>query len=165
MIEQAIIVLVIVGFLMLAAEVFVPGLILGTLGGLCLLGSVALCYNTYGPLVGTASFAALALLGILGFFLWLRLFPHTPIGKKMMLRSSLDPQNSMTVPDLVGATGETVTPLRPAGTAVIGGRRMDVVAESGLIESGQKISVISQEGIRLVVRQASPATPSGSGFL
>jgi membrane-bound ClpP family serine protease len=30
---------------------------------------------------------------------------------------------------------------------------MDVVAESGLIESGQKISVVSQEGIRIVVRQ------------
>ncbi len=33
---EAIVVLIIVGFLMLAAEVFVPGLVLGLLGGLCL---------------------------------------------------------------------------------------------------------------------------------
>ena len=153
MIGQAIIVLVVVGCLMLAAEVFVPGLVLGTLGGLCLIGSVALCYSAYGPLLGTVAFAALAVLVIAGFFLWLRLFPHTPIGKKMMLNRSLDSRSSMKIPDLTGATGEAVTPLRPAGTAVINGRRMDVVAESGLIESGQKISVVSQEGIRIVVRQ------------
>jgi membrane-bound serine protease (ClpP class) len=153
MIEQAVIVLVIAGFLMIAAEVFVPGLILGTLGGLCLIGSVVLCYVSYGPLWGTAAFAALAVLGLFGFFLWLRLFPYTPIGKKMMLHRSLLSRNSLSAPDLIGATGEAVTPLRPAGTAVIQGRRMDVVAESGLIESGQKISVVSQEGIRIVVRQ------------
>lgn len=153
MIGQAIIVLVVVGFLMIAAEVFVPGLVLGTLGGLCLIGSVVLCYVAYGPLQGTVAFASLAVLSILGFFLWLRLFPHTPLGKKMMLNRSLVSRNSLPTHDLIGATGEAVTPLRPAGTALIHGRRMDVVAESGLIESGQKITVVSQEGIRIVVRQ------------
>lgn len=154
MVGQAITVLVIVGFLMLAAEVFVPGLVLGTLGGLCLVVSVALCYAAYGSLGGTVAFAALAMLGIGGFFLWLKLFPHTPIGKKLLLKRSLDALNSLPVPDLVGATGEAVTPLRPAGTAVINGRRVDVVAESGLIEPGQQISVVAQEGIRVVVRRA-----------
>ena len=150
----AIVVLVLVGFLMIAAEVFVPGLVLGTLGGLCLLGAVALCYVAYGPLGGTAAFAGLAVLGTIGFFLWLRLFPHTPLGKKMMLHKSLLSRNSLKMPDLLGATGQAVTPLRPAGTAVIQGRRMDVVAEGGLIESGQKVSVVAQEGIRIVVRPA-----------
>lgn len=152
MIGQAIIVLVVVGFLMVAAEVFVPGLVLGTLGGLCLIGAVVLCYVSYGALLGTVAFASLAILSILGFFLWLRLFPHTPLGKKMMLNKSLASRNSLPIADLIGETGEAVTPLRPAGTAIINGRRMDVVAESGLIESGQKITVVSQEGIRIVVR-------------
>jgi len=153
MIAQAIIVLVIVGFLMIAAEVFVPGMILGSLGGLCLIGSVVLCYVAFGPLAGTAAFAALAVLTILGFFLWLRLFPHTPLGKRMMLNSSLSSQTTLEIPDLIGATGEAVTPLRPAGTALIQGRRRDVVAETGLIEVGEKISVVSQEGVRIVVRK------------
>jgi membrane-bound serine protease (ClpP class) len=153
MIGQTIIVLVVIGFLMIAAEVFVPGLVLGTLGGLCLIGSVVLCYVSYGPLLGTVAFASLAVLSILGFFLWLRLFPHTPLGKRMMLNQSLASRNSLPIADLIGETGEAVTPLRPAGTAIIQGRRMDVVAESGLIDSGQKITVVSQEGIRIVVRQ------------
>ena len=150
---EAIIVLVVAGFLMIAAEVFVPGLVLGTLGGLCLIGAVALCYASCGPLGGTVAFAALAVLSIILFFLWLRLFPHTPLGKKMMLNRSLRSRNSLKTEDLIGATGEAVTPLRPAGTAVIQGRRMDVVAEGGLIETGRKISVVAQEGIRIVVRQ------------
>lgn len=153
MIEQVIIVLVVVGLLMIAAEVFVPGLVLGTLGGLCLIGAIVLCYAAYGALGGTAAFAALAVLSILGFFLWLRIFPHTPLGKKMMLNRALLAHNSLKTPDLIGATGEAVTPLRPAGTAVILGRRMDVVAEGGLIESGRAVSVVAQEGIRIVVRQ------------
>jgi membrane-bound serine protease (ClpP class) len=155
MIEQAIIVLVVVGLLMIAADVFVPGLVLGTLGGLCLIGAVVLCYAAYGALGGSAAFAALVLLSVSGFFLWLRLFPHTPLGKKMMLNRALLSHNSLKTPDLIGATGESVTPLRPAGTAVIQGRRMDVVAEAGLIESGRKIFVVAQEGIRIVVRQVN----------
>lgn len=146
----AIIVLAIVGFLLIAAEVFVPGMVLGVLGGLCLAAMVALCYMTYGPLFGTLAFAALAVLLIAGFFLWINLFPSTPIGKKMMLKKALP--SSIPLQTLLGATGEAVTPLRPAGTAVIEGRRVDVVAESGLIEPGQKIEVVLQEGMRVVVR-------------
>jgi membrane-bound serine protease (ClpP class) len=153
MIGQAIIVLLIVGFLMLAAEVFVPGMVLGILGGLCLAVCVALCYATYGPLVGTMSFAALVVLLIVGFFLWLSLFPSTPLGKTILLKKSLPPENSSAAPRILGATGEALTPLRPAGTALIAGRRVDVVAESGLIERGQKIEVVFQEGLRVVVRE------------
>jgi membrane-bound serine protease (ClpP class) len=110
---------------------------------------------TYGPLLGTLAFAALAVLLITGFFLWINLFPSTPIGKKMMLKKTLPGENSLPLQSLLGATGEAVTPLRPAGTAVIGGRRVDVVAESGLIKPGQKIEVVLQEGMRVVVREVA----------
>lgn len=152
MIGQAIIVLAVVGFLMLAAEVFVPGMVLGILGGLCLAACVALCYAAYGPLLGTMAFAALAVLLIAGFIFWLNFFPATPIGKKLLLKKSLPPDNSAAAVRILGVTGEALTPLRPAGTALIAGRRVDVVAESGLIEPGQKIEVVFQEGLRVVVR-------------
>lgn len=149
---QAIIVLAVVGFLMLAAEVCIPGMVLGVLGALCLVVAVALCYAAFGPLWGTLAFAALAVLLISGFFVWLQLFPHTAIGKKLTLKTPLPPEDLN--PPLLGATGEALTPLRPAGTALIGGRRVDVVAESGLIEPGSKLEVVFQEGLRVVVRAA-----------
>jgi membrane-bound serine protease (ClpP class) len=88
-----------------------------------------------------------------GFFLWLQIFPRTPIGKKILLGASLTPNNSSEAPKILGATGEALTPLRPAGTALIAGHRVDVVAESGLIEPGKAIEVILQDGLRVVVRE------------
>ena len=44
--------------------------------------------------------------------------------------------------------------LRPAGIAEIEGKRIDVVTEGGYIEKGEKIIVISSEGIKVVVAKA-----------
>jgi len=152
--EQAIIVLVVVGFLLIAAEVFVPGLVLGILGGLCLLTAAFLCYAAFGGLVGTVACAALCLLTTGGFVVWLCLFPRTPIGKRVTLRRALNPNNSSpAVPPLAGSIGRAVTPLRPAGTALISGRRVDVVAETGFIGQGEAVTVVLEDGLRIVVRK------------
>jgi len=152
---QAIIVLVVIGFLMIAAETCIPGMVLGVIGTLCLIIAVILCYSAFGPLMGTMAFAILAVLLIAGFFIWLRIFPHTAIGKKLTLPSQPSRGNSTAAPALLGATGQALTPLRPAGTALIGGERVDVVAESGMIDSGSNVEVVLQEGLRVVVRQIS----------
>jgi membrane-bound serine protease (ClpP class) len=55
--------------------------------------------------------------------------------------------------DLVGQIGKAVTDLRPAGVAMIGDERVDVVSESEWIEAGAEIEVISSEGYRHVVRE------------
>ena len=53
----------------------------------------------------------------------------------------------------VGDTGIALTPLRPAGTARIGERRVDVVAEGEFVERDAGIIVIACEGARIVVRK------------
>ena len=55
--------------------------------------------------------------------------------------------------ELLGAQGRALTPLRPAGSASIGGRKVDVVAESDFIAPDEPIVVIRQEGLRIVVRK------------
>jgi membrane-bound serine protease (ClpP class) len=54
--------------------------------------------------------------------------------------------------DLVGKYGTTVTDLRPAGTALIGDERIDVVSESEWISAGTPVKVLSAEGYRHIVR-------------
>ena len=49
---EAIVVLIIVGFLMLAAEVFVPGMVLGLLGGVCLAGAITVAFVYYNVVTG-----------------------------------------------------------------------------------------------------------------
>jgi membrane-bound serine protease (ClpP class) len=55
---------------------------------------------------------------------------------------------------LLGKTGETLTMLRPAGTARIDGRRYDVLAEGSFIEPHASIVVVRVEGNNLVVRKS-----------
>lgn len=55
--------------------------------------------------------------------------------------------------DLVGMQGEVITPLRPSGTAMISGRRIDVVTDGEFIEKGTRIEVYEVEGNRVVVKK------------
>jgi membrane-bound serine protease (ClpP class) len=54
--------------------------------------------------------------------------------------------------DLVGKYGTAITDLRPAGTALIGDERIDVVSESEWISAGTRVKVLSAEGYRHIVR-------------
>ena len=152
---EAIVVLIIVGFLLLAAEVFVPGLVLGLLGGLCLSGAVVIAFAYYDAITGSLVFVGVCALTVGGFLGWMAAFPHTAIGRKIMLQKSHRQGIGGKVPpaELLGAQGRSLTPLRPAGTASIGGRKVDVVAESHFIASDEPIVVVREEGMRVVVRK------------
>ncbi|MYB66645.1 hypothetical protein F4X73_18325 [Candidatus Poribacteria bacterium] len=53
---------------------------------------------------------------------------------------------------LVGKSGKTITPLRPAGVALINGQRVDIVTQGEFVEPETEIEVIQVEGSRVVVR-------------
>ena len=56
-------------------------------------------------------------------------------------------------PELLNQTGTAFTPLRPSGTAIINGKRVDVVTEGPMIERGKAIKVVANEGMRVIVRE------------
>ncbi|WP_306807444.1 NfeD family protein [Halalkalibacter krulwichiae] len=55
--------------------------------------------------------------------------------------------------ELLGQIGETLTPLRPSGSAVFVKERLDVISEGGYIEQGKKVEVVYTAGSRIVVRE------------
>jgi membrane-bound serine protease (ClpP class) len=149
-----IVALFVVGFLLIAAEVFLPGLILGTIGVLCLAGSVAMVYANHGPAAGLVATFVVGGLALVGFVVWLFVFPRTFIGRKIMLRSSQPPDHRATEHrSLVGQTGFSLTPLRPSGTARIDGKRIDVTALADFIDEGVRVEVVAADGLRVVVRR------------
>lgn len=159
---EIIIVLTVVGFLMLAVEVFVPGMVLGILGILSLVAAIGKAYYEYGLATGTFVLIGIGVVTMVGFIVWMRVFPHTGIGRRIMLQKSLVPgegQKDQTIRGLVGQVGQAITPLRPAGTVLIDGRRVDVVAENELIEAGSTVTVVHEEGMRVVVRKSAGAIP------
>jgi membrane-bound serine protease (ClpP class) len=148
-----IITLFVVGFLLIAAEVFLPGLILGSIGILCLAGSVALVFANYGTAAGLAASFIVGGLALVGFVVWLFVFPRTFIGRKIMLRSSQPPdRRAAEHRSLVGQTGISLTPLRPSGTARIDGKRVDVTALADFLDEGVPVEVVAADGLRVVVR-------------
>ncbi|MDE3001723.1 MAG: ATP-dependent Clp protease proteolytic subunit [Gemmatimonadota bacterium] len=59
--------------------------------------------------------------------------------------------------DLIGLVGKAITDLRPAGTALFGDERIDVVSESEWVTEGTPVKVVSAEGYRHVVRAVDHA--------
>jgi len=156
-----IIALVVVGFLLIAAEVFLPGLILGTIGLLCLAAAVALIFVDYGTASGLLAAFVIGALTFTGFLVWLNIFPRTFVGRRLLLhtRQPAD-RTAESNRTLVGATGEALTPLRPSGTARLGGKRVDVTAVGEFLETGTTIEVVAADGLRVAVRRKDGLEPA-----
>ena len=146
------------GLLLFGLELFVPGGILGTIGGIFLLSAIVLGFSPdiFGPQGGILS-AALILIGICVYIgLIFRFLPHSPIGRAFTLSKDMKGIRSTKISenDLLGQTGTAHTDLRPSGIAIIDGRRVDVIAEGNWIHSGAHVIVLEAKGNRVVVREA-----------
>lgn len=149
-----IVTLFVAGFVLVAAEVFLPGAILGILGGLCFAGAVAVVFMHYGAAAGLVAAFVVALLAIVGFLLWLYLFPRSFMGRRIILSRSQPSNPAPSVHrELVGVEGVALTPLRPAGTARLGDRRIDVTTAGEFLREGEEVVVVATDGMRIVVRR------------
>jgi membrane-bound serine protease (ClpP class) len=147
--------LILAGFVLLGLETVLPGMIAGILGAICLLAAVVLSLF-HGPVAGMLTLFGVFLLLMLAIWLYFTFFPKSKLGKSIALTTvnegASTPEASSA---LVGTSGTMASPGRPAGIALIQGKRLDVVAETGFLENGAKIIVISAAGNRIVVRGIS----------
>lgn len=157
--EPMIGVLFVAGFLLIAAEVFVPGLIVGTLGFLCLAASVGLVFYHHGVFAGSVATFLVGGLSIGGLIVWLNVFPRTFIGRRIVL-GNRQPAGVPRDAGLVGEHGLALTALRPAGTARIGGKRVDVTAVGEFLEEGATVTVVAVDGLRVAVRRKDRLEPA-----
>lgn len=149
---ETVAILLLAGIALILLETILPGLVAGTVGLLCVASGIALGYVKFGPTTGN-----LILLGVLGAFLvlgllWIRYFPNSRVGRMFVTNRTVGTLG-VEKPELLGQTGRALTHLRPSGTALIGGKRVDVVTEGSLIERDTPVRVVAVEGMRVVVRQ------------
>ena len=120
------------GLLLIVAEVFLPGGVAGVIGGLALLGAMGVGVAAFPAPWGFLSAIAIVVFGGIGLLTWVQLFPRSRVGKRIALRTDgADQKTAAPDRDLLGAAGEAATALRPAGIALIAGKRYDVLAEGG----------------------------------
>ena len=155
------------GFVLLAvalvmgfAELFVPTagvLAVGT--AVCLVASVVVFFMHsavwgFAALLAYSAGAPFAL--VIGFKVWSR----SPIARRMVLGGTAevaeeDAPAAGAAPSAgvrPGERGIALTGLRPVGFARIGGARIEVTAEFGLVDAGAEVEVTSVSGDRVTVR-------------
>ena len=155
--QEAYYALIAAGLLLLGIEIFVPGGILGMIGGVALFAAMILGFHpeVFGLDGGMLSAVLIALAAAVYICLIIKYLPSTPIGKVLTLsRSTADfKAPSSRLPSLEGRQGVALTDLRPGGFARIDGKRTDVVAEGQWISAGAKVQVIAVQGSRVVVKE------------
>lgn len=150
------VILLILGIILLILEIFVPGGILGILGAGAIVTSLLMSGYDFTHMslsILIALVSAIVTFAILyrtvgkekGLFQKLILSDRTTSDKGYVSQ-----QNRI---ELIGKSGKSVTPLRPAGIAIIDGERLDVVTVGTFIEKGKTIEVVGVEGVRIVVQE------------
>jgi membrane-bound serine protease (ClpP class) len=146
-------VLQLIGVLVVIAEVILPS------GGLLSLVAIGIfSYSLYSAYLEAGRTAALVLAGI--DLVMLPILIVTAF--KMLARSSLTLHTelkrtggvSSQAADLekyVGLEGKSITTLRPSGTAILAGHRVDVVSQGDFIEKDADVVVVSVTGNQVIV--------------
>jgi membrane-bound ClpP family serine protease len=150
----AILLLFLVGLVFLVFEVFMPGSVLGMLGGAWMLWACILAFIHYG--MGGGSLAVLAGLVLIGLTMYVEfgILPKTRMGKRFFLHDSIGviSQPAIAAPDeVIGKLCEAATTLAPSGYVVLDGRRYDAFSKSGHAAKGTTLKVIAVDNFRLIV--------------
>lgn len=150
------IVLLVLGIGLIVAEFFVAGGILGLLGVGAIIGSLFMAGFDVGQMAMSISIAFLvAIIAAVVLFKWIGL--ERGFFKHIILRDSTTTElgyvSTANRLELIGLEGTAITTLRPSGTALFDGERLDVVSEGAFIERDAPIKIIKVEGSRIVVRE------------
>lgn len=155
-----VIVLFIVGVALIFAEFFVPGAVLGILGGLLVIGSVALGwyrFPEYGVLILAGEFGAVVVAIALGLYVMFK----TPMGGAVVLSAKQDVTegyaNYAQEGSLVGQLAQVHSALRPSGSIMLGSKRIDAVSNGTFIDSGKTVRIVEVEGHRVVCEEVADA--------
>lgn len=143
-----------VGLAFIVAELLFPSLgLLSLLATACIVGALAVAF-AQSTSAGINFLLAVAVLVPVTMMLGFKLFPKSPMGKRMVApglsfasRASVDERDLA----LAGREGIVESALRPTGIARIEGRRVDVVTRGELIEPGARVRVLEVSGNRVVV--------------
>lgn len=146
----------IIGLVCIVLELFVPGGILGVIGVGAIIGSLFLTTDDMGHM--TMSIAIALMVSIIASVLLFRFMGlEKGFFKNIILNDSTSTEqgyvSSKNRLELIGLEGTTLTPLRPSGTGIFDGERIDVVTEGGYISLGARVKIVKTEGTRIVVRE------------
>lgn len=152
------VILLLLGIVLIIAEFFVPGGILGIIGTVALVVSLFLAGYDITHMAWSISIAiGVAIVAAVVLFKWVGM--ERGFFKKLILKDTATKELGYVSyedrAELVGRECITITDLRPAGTVSLDNIRIDVVSEGNFIEKDTKVIIIHVEGMRVVVRKTN----------
>ena len=149
------IILQLVGVVVIIAEIIIPSGGILAIAALGVFGySLFIVFNETSMTIGFSFvFADLILIPVL-VIVGLKLLARSPVTlRKTLSRKEGVSSQSSELESYVGRQGNAVTDLRPAGIAVINGKRVDVVTRGEYIEKDSAIIVTTVTGNQIIVRK------------
>lgn len=147
------------GVVFALVEVFViPGFgVFGVLSLVSFAGLSVLLMES--PQAGLAIFSMSIVLTVFCGILLMKYLPKFVITRKLFVLEPPVSQSKPVVPVAppvsVGDRGEAASTLRPVGTALFGGRRVEVISEGEFLKKGQAVEVVRVEAQKVVVKSCS----------
>jgi len=142
------------GLILIYIEFFIPGGIMGFIGGLLLVSSIiVVLISDYGamPLVLFITVSLVALIITIKLALW-----HVRKSGSIFLDSD---QKGYTASfydkDLIGELGTVESDLKPSGYVSVNGKSYQAVSKGNYINKGVKVQVLGGEGARLIVKEVT----------
>ena len=144
----------VIGVILLTIELFMPGFgVFGITGLAALFVGVVLAAPN--PAQGIGSLLIASGITIVSIPVFLKIFGKTRFLQRFVLASAETADKGYThaTPkiELLGQIGVTQTVLRPSGSVIIDGRRVDALADGAFIDSGVSVKVIEVVGTKIVV--------------
>lgn len=146
--------LLILGLILIFIEFYVPGAVMGIVGGLLVFISIIIfAMESQSPLAITAYIIAVGV--ILGFLIKFALWRIRTAKPDYSIYSD-DSQNGFQASSFdkstIGKHGIVVTDLKPGGHIVIEGKRLQAISQSGYLTKGTEVLVIGGQEESLIVK-------------
>lgn len=146
------IILIVVGIILLVAEIFIPSFgITGLIGIISILVGVVFTAETF--VGGLLMFIVILLFAVILMYIAFKIM--SSVKSPFILKAAIEDENpGEKLEFFVGKKGTALTPLRPSGTADFEGVRLDVLTQGEFIEKNSSVTVSEIKGKRIIVKIA-----------
>jgi membrane-bound ClpP family serine protease len=143
------------GLLLLAAEIVVPGAVLGIIGGLFLLAGVIVAFQTLEEGRAYVVLLISVVAGLVVLILEFTVLPRTRVVKSLSMTQTVTGRaqaiDVATASAYVGREAVAQTKLAPSGYILVDGRQLEAFSRDGVVESGTRLRVVGVDNFRLIV--------------
>lgn len=144
--------LIIAGVVLLAAEVLIPGALIGIIGGAFLAGGVAAAFVEFGPVIGSVTAVLAIILLAATVFIEFKVLPRSRLARAFSMNATVSgTAGPAPQPELVGHECVAVTKLRPSGYVSLAGAQYEAFCRRGAAEPGDRLQVVDVDNFRLIV--------------